>query len=211
MPRKITPARSLENLRKQAKRWLKALRANRPEARARFEQAYPSAPANPVLRDVQHALAREYGHESWIALKKAVEKLAAESTGTTLQTQTAEGYERLAQDLILAYDSQDGAALERLNEHYHRSFTFDDLWAEIWRRVYAVRQRLFKGQKKYLQLAEAQTLIAQDAGFGSWASLTKSVATGAPPVPAYEIDTAENRIAPRRQLSDKEWEELLAV
>ena len=211
MPRKITPATSLENLRKQAKRWLKELRANDPEARARFERAYPNAPVNPVLRDVQYALAREYGQESWIALKKAVEKLAAESAGTKLQTQTAEGYERLAQDLVLAYDSQDQAALQRLNEHYHRSFTFDDLWAEIWRRVYAVRQRSFKGPKNYLQLAEAQTLIAQDAGFGSWASLTKAVATGAPPVPAYEIDTAENRIAPRRQLSDKEWDELLAV
>ena len=31
------------------------------------------------------------------------------------------------------------------------------------------------------------------------------------PVPAYEIDTTENKIAPRRQLSDKEWDELLAV
>src|SRR4030095_2294862 len=210
MPRKITLATSLENVRKQAKRWLKELRANGPEARARFERAYPRAPVNPMLRDVQYALAREYGQESWIALKKVVENLATESPGTTLQTQTSEGYERLAQDLVLAYDSQDQAALQRLNEHYHRSFTFDDLWAEIWRRVYAVRQRSFKGLKN-LQLAEAQTVIAQDAGFGSWVSLTRAVATGAPPVPAYEIDTAENRIAPRRQLSEKEWDELLAV
>jgi hypothetical protein len=211
MPRKITLATSLENLRKQAKRWLKELRANGPEARARFERAYPRAPVNPMLRDVQYALAREYGQESWIALKKVVENLATESPGTTLQTQTSEGYERLAQDLVLAYDSQDQAALQRLNEHYHRSFTFDDLWAEIWRRVYAVRQRSFKVPKNTLQLAEAQTLIAQDAGFGSWASLTRAMATGASPVPAYEIDMAEYRIAPRRQLSDKEWDELLAV
>jgi len=143
MPRRITPATALENLKKQAKRWLKELRANGPEARARFERAYPNAPVNPMLRDVQYALACEYGQENWIALKKAVEKLAAESAGTTLQTQTLEGYERLAQDLVLAYDSQDQAALQRMNEHYHRSFTFDDLWAEIWRRVYVVRQRSF--------------------------------------------------------------------
>jgi len=211
MPRKITPATSLENLRKQAKRWLKELSANNPEARARFERVYPNAPVDPVLRDVQYALAREYGQESWIALKNVLEKLAPESAGTKLLTQTAEGYERLAQNLVLAYDSKDQAALQRLNEHYHRSFTFDDLWAEIWRRVYAVRQRSFKGSKNYLQLAEAQTVIAQDAGFGSWASLTRAVTTGASPVPAYEIDMAENRIAPRRQMSDKEWEELLAV
>lgn len=117
---------------------------------------------------------------------------------------TAEEYERLAHDLVLAFDSHDQAALQRLNEHYHRSFTFDDLWAEIWRRVYAFRQRSFKVPKNYLQPAEAQTLIAQDAGFGSWVALTRAVAIGAPPVPAYAVDTIDNRIAPRRQLSDGE-------
>ena len=45
-------------------------------------------------------------------------------------------YERLAQDLVLAYDTQDVAALQRLNGHYRRTFTFDDLAAEIWRRVF---------------------------------------------------------------------------
>ena len=211
MPRKITSATSLENLRKEARRWQKALRGNRSEARARLERVDPNAPANPVLRDVQYALAREYGLESWIALKKAVENRAAESAPPISLMLTTEGYERLAQDLVLAYDSQDRAALQRLNDHYHRSFTFDDLWAEIWRRVYAVRQRLFRGSKHYLQLGEAQTLIAQDAGFGSWARLTKAVAARTPPVPPYEIDVAEGRIAPRRQLSEKEWDELIAV
>jgi hypothetical protein len=37
------------------------------------------------------------------------------------------------------------------------------------------------------------------------------VATGASPVPAYAIDAKENKIAPRRQLSEKEWDELIAV
>src|SRR5262249_40425051 len=120
-------------------------------------------------------------------------------------------YQRLASDLVLAYDSRDESALQRLNQHYRRNFTFDDLWAEVWRRVYAVRQRSSRQPKNYLQLDEAQTLIAQDAGFSSWAALTKAVATGKPPVPAYAIDTKENRIAPRRQLSAKEWDELVAV
>ncbi|MBZ5727664.1 MAG: hypothetical protein LAP87_22030 [Acidobacteriia bacterium] len=62
---------TLDNLRKEAKRWLKALRANEAEARARFRRAYPHAPAEPGLRDVQHALARERGAESWAALKQA--------------------------------------------------------------------------------------------------------------------------------------------
>jgi F-box/leucine-rich repeat protein 14 len=120
-------------------------------------------------------------------------------------------YERLADDMVLAFDSRDEAALQRLNEHYRRSFSFDDLWAEVWRRVYAFRQRAFNGQNNYLGLAEAQTLIAQDAGFGSWAALTQAAATGAPPVPAYAIDTSENTIAPRRHLSDKEWDDVIAV
>ena len=124
---------------------------------------------------------------------------------------TVDEYARLANDLILAFNTHDQTALERLNQQYHRSFTSDDLWAEIWRRVYAFRQRAFKEQKQDLQPAEAQTLIAQDAGFGSWAALTRAVASGTPPVPAYAIDTTENAIAPRRQLSDNEWNELIEV
>jgi adenylate kinase family enzyme len=209
MPRKITSATSLENLRKEAKRWLKALRANDADARARLERSYPSAPENPVLRDVQHALAREHGLESWIALAQALEQAPAEASPALART--AEEYERLAQDMVSAFDSQDEAALERLNERYHRTFTFDDLWAEIWRRVYAFRQRSSKVPKNSLQLAEAQVVVAQDAGFGSWDALTHAVKTGAPPIPPYAIDTTENRISPRRQLSDKEWDELIEV
>jgi ankyrin repeat protein len=63
---------TLDNLRKTAKRWLASLRAGDPDARARFTRAYPNGPAQPTLRDVQHALARERGHDSWIALKRAV-------------------------------------------------------------------------------------------------------------------------------------------
>jgi hypothetical protein len=63
---------SIDNLRKAAKRWLKALRDGDAEARMRLARAYPDAPEPPTLRDVQHALARERGHDSWIALTKAV-------------------------------------------------------------------------------------------------------------------------------------------
>ena len=61
MPRAITSATSLDNLKKEAKRWLKDLRDQHPEARTRFRQAYAEGPDDPVLRDVQHALAKEYG------------------------------------------------------------------------------------------------------------------------------------------------------
>ena len=63
---------SLDNLKKEAKRWLKALRANAADARVRLARAWPSAPAKPGLRDIQHALAREHGRENWAALKAAL-------------------------------------------------------------------------------------------------------------------------------------------
>jgi hypothetical protein len=211
MPHKATPATSLDSLRKTAKHWLKALRANDTDARARYGRAYPTGPTAPGLRDVQHALAREYGHESWIELTNAVARPIAPHATPAWRTLTAAGYERLAGDLVLAFDARDDAALERLNAHYQRAFTFDDLWAEIWRRVYTFRQRAWRSETQHLELEEAQTVIAQDAGFGSWPALTHALATGSPPVPPYAIDQAEGRIRPRRRLSDAEWDALVAV
>lgn len=69
MSRQFTAATTLDNLKKEAKRWLKALRANDEQARARLNRAWPSAPAEPGLRDVQHALALEHGLPGWTALK----------------------------------------------------------------------------------------------------------------------------------------------
>ncbi|PPU98859.1 hypothetical protein XhyaCFBP1156_05620 [Xanthomonas hyacinthi] len=76
MTRVLTPRTSVETLRKDAKRWLKALRAAEPDAKRRLTTAWPTAPTEPGLRDVQHALAREYGCESWSALKASIEELA---------------------------------------------------------------------------------------------------------------------------------------
>jgi len=70
MSRKLTPQSTLETLRKEAKRWLRAVRDNVAEARARLTRAHPGAPAEPALRDIQHALAREHGLPGWTELKK---------------------------------------------------------------------------------------------------------------------------------------------
>jgi uncharacterized protein len=69
MPRRVTSRTTLENLKGEAKRWLKALRENVGEARARLERALPNAPDLPTLRDVQHALAAEHGVPGWENLK----------------------------------------------------------------------------------------------------------------------------------------------
>ncbi len=208
MSRSITPATSLLTLRKDAKRWLKALRAGVADARARLEQAYPAAPARPGLRDVQHALAREYGYDHWIALTAAVARPRDDSGWPMV---TVEEYAQLANDFVQAVDAHDQAALDRLNAHYRRTFTFDDLGAEIWRRNYAYRQRSSRVPKNYLPLDEAQLIVAQDAGFGSWDALTQGVQTGGSRVPAYAIDPKEHRASPRRQMSDWEWDALIAA
>jgi ankyrin repeat protein len=72
MSRALTAATTLESLKKEAKRWLKALRAHDEPAHARLRSAFPNAPAAPGLRDVQHALALEHGFAGWTALKQAL-------------------------------------------------------------------------------------------------------------------------------------------
>jgi len=76
MPRGLTARTRLDTLRKSAKRWLKAVRAGDPDARDRLTRAWPGAPATPALRDIQHALAIEYGQENWTGLKAALDELA---------------------------------------------------------------------------------------------------------------------------------------
>jgi hypothetical protein len=197
----------MDNLRREAKRWLKALRANDPDAQARLARAYPQAPTLPVLRDVQHALARERGYDNWAAMKRALERRAP----TSPPPLTRDGYERLAHDYVQAFDERDVTALERMNAHYHRAFSVDDLFAEIWRRVYAFRQRSSRVPKNFLNLDEARMLVAQNAGFGSWDALMTSLETGASPIPPYAVDTRRNAIAPRRLLNDREWDQLIAL
>jgi ankyrin repeat protein len=65
----VRPIDNLDSLRKQAKQWLKALRSGDAAARQRFQRVHPKPAAQPVLRDVQHALAKELGFASWAQLK----------------------------------------------------------------------------------------------------------------------------------------------
>ena len=71
MSRALTSATTLDQLKREAKQWLKALRTGDPEARARLSRAHPGAPVDAGLRHVQHALAREFGFASWARLKAA--------------------------------------------------------------------------------------------------------------------------------------------
>jgi ankyrin repeat protein len=127
MSRRLTFASSLDNLKKEAKRWLKALRSGDAEAHARLRRAFPDVPPEPGLRDVQHALAREHGLAGWTALK---DHLADGALTTRYRTELIRPDELESErpygpwssrgcdvwDTILAARSGDVAALRRLLE-----------------------------------------------------------------------------------------------
>jgi len=99
-------------LRKEAWRWLKALRANDAAARDRLQRVCPRLTRQPVLRDVQYALAVEYGLKNWKELRLALQKAAA--------GRTSERHRQAADDFVHAYEG-DASALQRLNQHFQRS------------------------------------------------------------------------------------------
>jgi hypothetical protein len=72
---KLTSQTNLEALRKEAKRWLKAVRAGDPQALDRLARMHP-VQKTPALRVVQHALALEYGFPGWTTLKRELEERA---------------------------------------------------------------------------------------------------------------------------------------
>jgi hypothetical protein len=112
--------------------------------------------------------------------------------------------------MVTAYASGDPAAMQRINEHYRRASTVDDLRATAWRLVYKVREA--RGGAHAFGVVEARELIARTAGFPNWMALMDAVARGAPPpVPPYVIDAKENRISAPRNLTDEEWDTLLGV
>jgi hypothetical protein len=209
MIRRITTRTTLGNLKREAKRRLKALRRKDARARARLERAFPKAPVQPVLRDVQHALAVEYGFADWKALKAAMRRTTHRSSaGPPLAG--ASKFERLACDMVVAYDTGDPACIQRISEHYGVQVTVDDLRATVWRLVYKVRQA--GGAASSFRLPEAQEMISRTSGFPNWTTLLKSVEAGIPPPgEAYKIDAKENAISLRRIPSPRDWDVIIAV
>ena len=160
--------RTLASLKKDARRWLTALAAGEPEARARLRRILPDAPDAPTLRHVQLALAREQGFDGWTALKRALEPDPARSAATLAQ------YDDMAEALLDAYRTGTPEAMER---HYR----------------YTWHRRAWAGMRSYVQLDlgkrpsepdgdvaisldDARALVARERGFDSWEALRASVA-----------------------------------
>ncbi len=75
MRRSLSSDSNLDTLKKEAKRWLKAIRAGDAQAQARLLAATGAAVPRPGLRDVQYGLAREYGQLGWTALRQALDDM----------------------------------------------------------------------------------------------------------------------------------------
>jgi hypothetical protein len=167
MSHELPPRSNLESLKKEAKRWLGALQAGDPEARARLARAFPDAPATPTLRDVQHALAREHGFAGWTLLKETVEKRSAESADARAQALAL--YEAKAEALLEAYRTGTPEAMERhYNYTWHR---------RAWRamRTYVQldlgKRPLHADDDVEITLDDARQLIALEHGFANWREL----------------------------------------
>ncbi len=159
MSRQLTSQSSLESLKKEAKRWLKALRSHDAEAQARLLRAYPHAPSDPVLRDIQHALALEHGLAGWQALTNH------------LENHVLHRYQEMADALLEAYRTGTPAAMER-----HWSYTWHRRSWEGMRSYVQVdlgRKSVPRGQEEDISLDDARFLVAREYGFANWQALAE--------------------------------------
>lgn len=79
--RELTPRSNLETIRRQAKRWLREIEAGDSEAISRFRKLMPGHAGVPKLREVQHAVARDYGLSNWAILKQELAAREAAAQG----------------------------------------------------------------------------------------------------------------------------------
>lgn len=166
MDQGLARGRSLESLRKEAKRWLKAIQENDAGARARLDRALESAPAEPTLRDVQHALALEMGFAGWAALKRALTAAPSPASPSAEGTAALAHYEEMAQALLDAYRTGSPEAMSR-----HYAFTWHRrAWSAM--RTY-VQLDLGKrpgadGTDVEITIDDARRLVALEYGFEDW-------------------------------------------
>ncbi|HEV8148355.1 MAG TPA: hypothetical protein VGP79_18325 [Bryobacteraceae bacterium] len=198
-PSSKLPARpSMEQLRKQAKDRLRALRLAEPDRTI-------------TLAEVQFELARECGFDTWAKLKEHIEDG---------QPSRVELLERLARDLVDACHG-DSTALDRLNEVYGNSFrrasnpySMELLHAKVQEILDAVSSSSPLAAE--LTEPDARMIVARRQGFESWSklieSVSKSPAVGARPASAfYGIDWKTNTLSVGTVLSDKDWDAIVAV
>jgi hypothetical protein len=209
MPRRITPRTTLDNLKKEAKRWLRALQGNAADARARLERALDSAPGTPTLRDVQLALAREHGLRGWAALKELVGQTVPDDSRPTLAR-----YEQMAQNLLQAYRTGTPEAMRR---HWHDTW-HQRAWAPMRRYVLLDLGRIPSVDDAFIDISldDARQHVARDQAFESWQALREFVASLPPgkkmiaarPVEAFSRAPNDSK---RDQFTTRDWDEAVEM
>jgi hypothetical protein len=199
--------RSLDSLKKEAKRWLDALHTNVIDARARLKRALPDAHPNPTLRDVQHALAREHGFSGWAALKQAL------ASDRDVRARGLADYEAMAEGLLEAYRRGTPEAMER---HYHYTWHRRP-WPTM--RTYVQldlgKRATAPDDDVAITLDEARYLIAIEHGFENWDALnTFATSTmvnsrvAAKPVRLADPEAPEES---RPLASSREWDAIIRL
>ena len=203
MSGQITPRTTLEHLKREARRWLNALRAGDAAARARLLRVLPNAPASPTLRDVQRAVALEHGFAGWSALKIRLG-----------QDAPMRRYDTVADALVTAYRTGDIDAMRIVWDHFGHMRTWD-----VMRRY--VRLGLGKteqptaAEEDTLTLEEAQFLVARAQDFESWQALT-AFAVSLPPgktfmAKAVGLSSSSDPEAHQPDARSRDWDEVVAV
>ena len=133
LPAKLLPSDpSLEQLQKRAKDRVRELRFA-------------------TLADAQFAIAREYGFETWAALKHHIE---------VLRPLGIEPFERLAADLAAAYTSGDETVVRAINANLGTTFPTDFHDPEKMRELMP---------EPASAIADARQMVAHAYGFEAWA------------------------------------------
>jgi hypothetical protein len=192
----------LEQFRRQAKRWLRALRAGEPEAHERLRRALPALDRPPALRDIQHAIALEQGVSGWIELKR---RLARESP--------IGSYERIAEAVVTAYATPDAEAIRVVWRYFgHRR-----AWPGMRRYIRLDLGRTEEpaaGEPDEVSIDEARQLVARAQGFESWTALVGWCES----VPARKAGLAVREIGAFERFTDHErtgefrsrdWDEMI--
>ena len=202
MSRHISPATTLDTLKQEAKRWRRSLLAGDAEARARLQAAVPGAPDAPTLRDVQHALAREYGLPGWTALKRRVENTALMR------------YEAVAEALVTAYRTPDPAAMRTVWDYFGHMRAWEGMRRYV-RLDLGGPEEVDDPAEDFITLAQARYLVARGQGFAGWDALvafTEAVPPGKPILPkqagAYFAGDPNPLETPTTVLA-RSWDDLL--
>jgi hypothetical protein len=204
-PSSLPERPSLEQLQKLAKELLRQRRAGDPAAASRL------GAADACLADAQFVIAREHGFESWAKLKHHIE---------AVRPTAPERFERLAQDLAVAYMAGDKAAIREVNWANGTQFAADLDPVRTQERLVTWFGSEDRAPER--ALADARLMVAQAYGFEGWDSFAAGLAK--PPgdprshplgisssPPFYKIDLKERALHVRGPQAPEDWDTIFSL